>query len=505
MEQMSNSTIKDQTKIPKMLMAVSMVMLIAFFAFWLNQSYLKQKDWLRKEVFYLFSESIHAIQDSLATKLMAQQLEKAKMEGNIGSESIEKQRKQDGDQQKNIYVSVDSIRLDTNIHILLTAESKPDQKITFHLKTEDQDKATTPGKRNRYGGPMHRRSFNRLRMINFNGDSVKIDSLQLLNRFESNVKNAAIPLAVSIETLALEEEWDSQSEQIKTFPIPTGYPSDIGYRGVVSDHRLYLVSKIWPEMVVTAALLLIVMFSFLVILRNLTQQQRLNILKNDLISNITHELKTPVATVSIAIEALQHFSALENKEKTKDYLQMAQSELQRLSILIDRVLKTSLFEQSRISLDLEPLNLKEIVKAAGDAMKIPMEKKMATCVSNIDEAITVYGDSSHLTNVLVNLLDNAIKYNPGRPNIEITAEDRAAFIQITISDDGPGIPLTYQDKVFDRFFRVPSGDLHNIKGSGLGLSYVKDVVEKHGGSIKLAKSTGSGTSFVIQLPKHETT
>jgi len=496
----------NSINLPKTLMGISMFLLLLFFAFWLHQSYQTQKDWLRKEVFYLFSESVHHIQDSLATKLIQQQIEGAIIELSTSPSSSDSLNKDYNSNQRNFTLNVDTISLDTKISFNLRLESEASSKMMIQLHAnKDSVTKSTPQRRSRHGGPAHRKSFNRLKMINFSGDTIHIDSAELAFRFASNLKGAGIPLLTSIETLPLTEDWEESTDKIKTYIVPAGFPSELGYRGTLSSHQWYLILKIWPEIVVTLLLLLLVMFSFLIILNNLKQQQKLNLLKSDLISNITHELKTPVATVSIAIEALQHFNAMDNKEKAHDYLQMAQSELNRLGILIDRVLKTALFEQSRINLEMESVDINEIILSATEAMKLLMDKRNVKLEVDSTEKISLQADSSHLVNVLVNLLDNAVKYHPGSPEIKITVRDLPTFVQVTVQDNGPGIDRSYQNKVFDRFFRVPSGNLHNTKGTGLGLSYVKDVIKEHGGTIRLVSRVGEGTSFIIQLPKHDET
>lgn len=263
----------------------------------------------------------------------------------------------------------------------------------------------------------------------------------------------------------------------------------------------YIFNKIIPEILFSLFLFTITTLAFFFIYKNLRDQQQLTEVKNDLIANITHELKTPIATVGVAIEALLNFGALEDPKRTKEYLEISQQELNRLSILVDKVLNTSLFEKGDIPLKSESINLKLLVQGVLNSMKLQFQNKDAVInfVSKGDE-FTIKGDKIHLTSVVYNLIDNALKYSPLSPKLNINLEAKAAQIIFQVKDNGLGIPKEFQTKIFDKFFRVPTGNAHNIKGHGLGLNYVKKVIEKHGGQIAVYSKQGQGTEFIISLP-----
>jgi two-component system, OmpR family, phosphate regulon sensor histidine kinase PhoR len=225
-------------------------------------------------------------------------------------------------------------------------------------------------------------------------------------------------------------------------------------------------------------------------------------IKNDFISNITHELKTPIATVSVALEALKNFKGIDNPKLTTEYLDIAQHELGRLSMLTDKVLTTSLFDERGVTLEFEPVDLAKMTSTILSSMKLVVEKLAASIsLEKTGTDFVAEGSALHLTNVVYNLLDNALKYSLERPLITILLQDMGEKLLFSVADKGIGIPAAYQGKIFEKFFRMPTGDVHNIKGYGLGLSYVEQVVKGHGGTITVKSAPGEGTAFTITLPK----
>ena len=233
------------------------------------------------------------------------------------------------------------------------------------------------------------------------------------------------------------------------------------------------------------------------------KQKRLSDIKNEFISNITHELKTPIATVSVAIEALRSFNASMDPQRNKEYLDISANELQRLSLLVDKVLKLSMFENKEIDLKYEALNMQALIQEVASSMRLQFEKKNAVVSITAEGDTGFEGDRLHMVSVIFNLLDNALKYSYDNPTINIASVGTANKISLIITDDGIGIPEEYREKVFEKFFRVPTGNLHNAKGYGLGLSYVAQVVKKHKGTIKVEPVDGGGSKFVIALPKNQ--
>ena len=228
-------------------------------------------------------------------------------------------------------------------------------------------------------------------------------------------------------------------------------------------------------------------------------------MKNEFISNITHELKTPIATVGVAIEALRNFGASQNPEKTKEYLEISAAELQRLGLLVDKVLKLSMFENKTVELKKEMFDMRQLVNEIMQIMKLQFEKCQAKVnVKIVGDNFMIEADRLHITSVLYNLLDNALKYSNENPVIELQLSSLPGnILEIKVRDNGRGIAKEYQSRVFEKFFRVPDFNRHNIKGYGLGLSYVKEIVTSHMGYIVVESESGKGSTFTIKLPMKE--
>jgi two-component system phosphate regulon sensor histidine kinase PhoR len=274
------------------------------------------------------------------------------------------------------------------------------------------------------------------------------------------------------------------------------------YRAALFDVRGLVMREIAPQIFFSLFLTSITLIAFVILYKNLRAQQRLMEIKNNFISNITHELKTPVATVSVALEALKNFNVMSNTSLAAEYLDIAQKELDRLTLMTDKVLKTAVFENHGLVVAHEPVDFRKTLEQVTTSMKLLFDKMSASVTTQIKgEDFMVQGSQVHLTNVIYNLLDNAMKYSVTNPAIEMTLSTNGNDIEWTVRDHGVGIPKTYQKKIFEKFFRVPSGNIHTVKGYGLGLSYVAEVVKAHHGKIRVASEEGKGSTFTITLPK----
>jgi len=269
----------------------------------------------------------------------------------------------------------------------------------------------------------------------------------------------------------------------------------------ISNYQGYLFKKISPQILFSILLFACVGLAFLFVYQSFRKQLRLTEIKNDFIRNMTHELKTPISTVSVAIEAMQNFDALADPARTREYLAISQLELNRLTLLVDKVLRMSLFEQGDPELKSEPLDLQVLIEEVLAAMKLQFEKYRAEV--NFTRSGTDFilrGDRLHLVSVLYNLLENALKYSVLPPKIMVHLTHSESQLTLKVSDQGRGIPSEYQGRIFEKFFRVPTGDVHDVKGHGLGLNYVAGVVRLHHGSIEVESKEGVGTTFIVKLP-----
>lgn len=268
---------------------------------------------------------------------------------------------------------------------------------------------------------------------------------------------------------------------------------------------MILLKRIQWQLIFALVMIVVTTLAFIFLYRSLLQQQKLAELKNDFIANITHELKTPISTVSVAIEALKNFDAIKDAQRTKEYLDISGNELQRLNLLVDKVLKLSLLGKQQIVLQKENLSMELLLQEVLTSMKLQFGKQEAKVNLNTSGTnFTVQGDRLHLLSVLYNLLDNALKYSPEAPEIAVTLEETQKMIVLQVRDNGIGIAPANQSRIFEKFFRVPQGNTHNIKGYGLGLSYVQEVMQAHDGTIRVQSSEGAGSTFTVTLPKADT-
>jgi two-component system phosphate regulon sensor histidine kinase PhoR len=239
-----------------------------------------------------------------------------------------------------------------------------------------------------------------------------------------------------------------------------------------------------------------IIFSLFYLIKIINQQKELATIKNDLISNITHEFKTPIATVSTAIEAIENFNVIDDKEKTKKYLAMSSLQLKKLHQMVEKLLETATLDSEQLLLKKEPVDIVEIAERLVNKHKMLANNKELTLTSNL-KPIYVNVDVFHFENVISNLIDNAVKY--GGNNIVINVNTVLSSTEIMIADDGEGIEKSQQEKIFDKFYRVPKGNTHNVKGFGIGLYYCKKIIEKHEGTILLS-SDKKQTIFKITIP-----
>ena len=265
----------------------------------------------------------------------------------------------------------------------------------------------------------------------------------------------------------------------------------------------FLLRQISGQFLFSIFLFCLTALAFFTLLKSNRSALQYTQLKNDFMSNMTHELKTPITTIGLALEAMRNFITNRETDKASEYLQISQHELNRLSLLVDKVLKLSIFDNGVPTLKRETTDLHLLLKKVMDAMHIQMEQHGGQFhLETQGETFSLDADPVHLTNVIFNLLDNSLKYNEAPPQVDIKLEELPRHLRISIADNGIGIPKAYHEKVFERFFRVPAtGNRHDVKGYGLGLSYVADIIEQHGGQIDLAANAPQGTRFIITLPK----
>ena len=256
---------------------------------------------------------------------------------------------------------------------------------------------------------------------------------------------------------------------------------------------------VWREMagILTASGLIVLLLglAFYLLISTILKQRTLDEMKTDFTNNITHELKTPIAVAYAANDALLNFGEQADENKRRHYLKLCRRQLEQLSGMVEQILSMSMERRRQFKLNIETVNLDQLLQPIIEQQQLKADKPV-TIKTLIEPAdLVVKADRSHLSNILNNLIDNAIKYSPNEAHVEITATPSA----ISVTDHGMGIAADKLPHIYDKFYRIPTGDLHDVKGYGLGLFYVKTMVEKHGWSIDVSSTKGKGTSFTILL------
>jgi two-component system, OmpR family, phosphate regulon sensor histidine kinase PhoR len=253
-----------------------------------------------------------------------------------------------------------------------------------------------------------------------------------------------------------------------------------------------------PTIILTALLIGIFAYAILVIFK----QKKLSMIKNDFINNMTHELKTPISTISLASQMLEDGS-ITNTPKTIEHIsRIINQESKRLSFQVEKVLQMAVFNEGRLKLKFKEFDVNNTLQTVVNNFELRIKNKNGILHSDFSaEDPIVKGDEVHITNVVFNLLDNAVKYSNGEPEITVSTASKNDHVVISVRDNGIGIAKEHHMQIFDRFYRVPTGNVHDVKGFGLGLSYVKKIVDLHNGKIKVDSALNKGTKFSILLPK----
>ena len=252
--------------------------------------------------------------------------------------------------------------------------------------------------------------------------------------------------------------------------------------------------------IITASLILffILAFSFWFLIHTMLKQKSLEEIKSDFTNNITHELKTPVAVAYAANDALLNFDAGNDPEKRREYLEISQVQLEKLEGMIEQILSMSMESRKTFELRRETIELEPLLQKLSEQHRLSAGKPCEIHI-DVEKGLVLDADRFHLSNILSNLIDNAIKYSGESVRIDITAKATDEGTEIRVRDNGIGIAPDKQKHIFDKFYRVPTGNVHNVKGYGLGLYYAKTMVEKHGGTIEVSSTPGKGSEFILSF------
>lgn len=475
------------------LMLLAIIAVVGFQSYWLHKNFREEKQLLKIRTNVLFREAVNQ-----------SQVEKLKLDSNIKVRGttrnmtvemingIRKRVLRDSalplktrGVNSAMVISVDDGAMGEGSFNERIETTKDSLRKTFHFFSSGSGQPTI---------------INMLQGVDSLQDSVTVKEIS--QRYTQLLKREKINLPFTItrkEGVRRDEFFPMDME--KANEVTVGFFRPLTFTVSVHDTGGYLLKQLSTPILVSLFLVGIITFSFLLLWRNLVKQRRLTQLKNEFVSNITHELKTPIATVGVAIEALRNFNAMNDPERTREYLDISASEIHRLGLLVDKVLKLSMFENKEISLQTENIDLLQLVKEVLASMKLQFEKLQAdVTLETTGSNFILQGDKLHISSVIYNLLDNALKYSKGKPQIDIFLKSHAEHVSLHVSDKGIGIPKEYKGKIFEKFFRIQDGDRHNIKGYGLGLSYVNHIVERHMGYIDVKSEPGQGSEFIVNIP-----
>ncbi|QCR22951.1 ATP-binding protein [Pontibacter sp. SGAir0037] len=265
--------------------------------------------------------------------------------------------------------------------------------------------------------------------------------------------------------------------------------------------KTYALRSLWGMMALSCLFTLVIIATFGTTIHIIYKQKKLSDMKNDFINNMTHEFKTPIATISLATDSITNPKVYEKPERIKYYTNIIREENKRMNAQVENVLQIALLEKNEFKMNLQQVDVHTLIIRAIESINLQIEQRLGHISMQLNALEhELRSDEVHLYNVICNLIDNANKYSPGSPEINLSTQNINGGILIAVEDKGIGMTKDTQQRVFDKFYRVPTGNLHNVKGFGLGLSYVKAIVQAHHGDIKLKSEPGRGSRFEIYLP-----
>ncbi|MDY0779900.1 HAMP domain-containing sensor histidine kinase [Tenacibaculum sp. IB213877] len=267
------------------------------------------------------------------------------------------------------------------------------------------------------------------------------------------------------------------------------------------DERKNLVSGILQILLLSLLFIGIIIAAFSTSLYQLVRQKKISEIKTDFINNMTHEFKTPIATINLALDAIKNPKIIKDEDKVLRYVQMIRDENKRMHGQVENVLRISRLEKNQIEISKEAIDMHDVIEEATEHVHLLVSDKKGKIKTHFEAISTeVLGNSFHLTNVVVNILENAIKYSEGAPKIDVFTESTNKYFIFKIKDEGVGMSKNAQKYVFDKFYREHKGNIHNVKGHGLGLAYVKEIIDNHHGTVYVESEKGKGSTFTVKLP-----
>ncbi len=490
-----------------LLMWPSMIVLTTFLGIYLYKAYQTEQENLKKEVGYLFVNAVNTLEGGLINHLI--------LKGDTLRKRINIRRNLSSDSLKVMVIGThDNTNIEFNATTMHTpgpsrtaARMSPPDNVIFHrrIKEEKRTLQQTEGMislifQSEVDSTMGDTALGRWTISTNLTDSLK-------DKFDDNLKKAGLKITYTLRQYqdnsegmgnSIDRPYQDQTVAGTYHDLASGEKYDVqlqSYQGLI-------FKKLLPEFVLAFLLLGCLGLAFYSMATTIRKEKDLLDAKSDFIQNMTHELKTPISTVRVALEALHQFDGFNDIKKRDDYLRISQNELDRLSLLVDRVLSISQIDKSLPAAQKEMINLTELVLHIKDTLKLQAEKQNTKIhILPSESNINLYADRQWVSGIIYNLLDNAIKYSDkAEPIIDVVIHKKNNQIELQVSDNGPGIAKEQQYKIFEKFYRVPQGNVHTIKGHGLGLAFVRRIIREMGGKISIHSELGKGSSFNVILP-----
>lgn len=346
-------------------------------------------------------------------------------------------------------------------------------------------------------------------LIHQNLDTVEfinMDTLIVYTTQSLKKKNLNIPI-YKVEVIDLKKDSIIQCKEVlpnetggDVFDFKYDVQNQLAYRFYTAPLTQNILMQMIGILSTTLLIFLLLIIAFWYLIKTIFNQKTIDQMKDDFTNNMTHELKTPIAVAYAANDALLNFGQADNKEKREKYLQISKLQLEKLSILVEQILSMNMEQRTNMQLNMVELELSEILQFQKEQHLLKATKPTTIDINIDPKYLSLFVDKEHFNNIISNLIDNAMKYSKDKVNIKIKAYQDNDYTAIEICDNGIGIPADKQKYVFDKFYRVSQGNRHDTKGYGIGLFYVKTMIEKHGGVISITSKLGEGTRFLIQLP-----
>ncbi|MBK7172579.1 MAG: HAMP domain-containing histidine kinase [Bacteroidales bacterium] len=492
---------KKSTRLPLIssMMIVAQLLLMILTIHWLNMQYGEHKKTLMKDISELWMRSQQQMIDSLILKQyinpMIDSTTHFNFQFEFNTDSLQRYSSLERDALMNMEVPP--------IH-LPVEESKIIVKVSDSVKVKAFTKHDDPSFFKRDLVLKGVKLFvNEFSDSSFNGQNMAAWAMDSdTNLFKSTFTKEIAGFDPKIRILWKTQDFpDSSFFQAKPPPHLQMVTGDKSIEANIEGYSLMILAKMLPQIGFALLLVILTALAFLLSHRSLRTQELLNIQRNDFIRNMSHELKTPVATVKVALEALKKYDRSNDPHIMNEYLDMATSEADRLELLINRVMSISDNGDAFLSNPVE-VNMKVLLSGVLHTLKPRLDSEQAEIILEFpgDECV-VMADPLHVSGVLINLLDNSLKYSTAPARISITLKNANDFIHIEVADKGIGVPEEFRDKIFEKFFRAPTGDIHDVKGYGLGLSYARTVMHQHHGSITYRSVPEGGSIFTLIFPK----